>query len=637
MDKLSGSVVRLVMGMMLLIVQVPARVLAQTQSQMQTQTQTQTQAQTQEQMRTQSQEQTLGLEPLPAGIMTLIEEIAEEGREVEELVGYYEGLMVRPLNLNAASREQLEETRLMTLFQVESLLAWRDRYGAVRSATEWALVEGFSAEVVAQLRPFFSLGEPGEARRSEQTYTLRFKKKWGQEGFFLTSKGVYEAADYAAAAVIDNDPKERFPDFVSVSGRYKGLYVGDFTARFGQGLVLWKSFAFSAFGTPSSVARRDGGLQGYRSTDESNFFRGIGYSRAFGRLAATAFISYNALDARVVDGRYTSLPTDGLHATEAERARRHTMHELVAGANATLTAGRWRFGVTGIAYRYDKANGRRVQDYNRYQLYDGLWGNLGIDAYGALGSLRLFGEAAIDAHGAPAVLAGAVWSPSYGFETSLTARCYAPAYIATHAGAWSSLSSVSNQMGALYALQLIQGGWTFRLHVDAAWHPWKRYRAEAGTWRVKGRAQLLYDFPSGTEVEARLTWSERLKGMARIQVPFGEKVTASARVEANRGGVGGYVDFRWKPSRRWDFSTRVTLWQTEDWDARLSFYESGVPQSFSVESYAGKGIGAYLVVKYAPTRRVEMWMKVQQGYIAYFVRIFIPGRMTLLAFNPLSL
>ena len=562
---------------------------------------------------------------LPGFVTALVEERAEEGASAEDLVLYYERLLRQPLNLNDASRLQLEETGLFTLFQVESLLAWRERYGAVRSATEWALVEGFTPEVVAQLRPFFTLGEPSAAKAAAQTYTLRFKKKWKQPGFSLTTKGFYEAPDYGAGAIVDNDPKERFPDFVSLSGRYKNWYLGDFTARFGQGLVLWKSFAFSAFGTPASAARRSGGLQGYRSTDESNFFRGVGYSRDFGRLAATAFLSYNALDARIVDGSYTSLPTDGLHATETERARRHTMHELVVGANVTLTAGRWRFGVTGASYRYDKANGRRVQDYNRYQQYDGLWGNLGLDVYGSLGSLRLFGEAAVDAHGAPAIIAGAVWSPTYGFETSLTARCYSPSYIATHAGAWSSLSSVSNQIGALYALQLIQGGWTFRLHADAAWHPWTRYRHEAGTWSAKGRVQVVHTWPSGAEAEARLSWSGRLKGVVRLQLPLGTAWALAARVDANRGGAGAYLDLRWKPGRRWDLSTRVTVWQTENWNARISFYERGVPQSFSVESYDGKGVGAYLLAGYAPTRHVEMWLKLQQGYVAYFVRIFMPG------------
>lgn len=585
----------------------------------------------------------------------LIEQMAERAAEagddgyggaagMEALVRYYEQLLRQPLNLNAATRLQLEETGLLTLFQLESLFAWRERYGAVRSATEWALVEGFSPETVARLQPFFSLGDPAERQQAAQTYTAKFRKKWKQAGFSLTTKAQYESQSLSLSAVLDNDPKERFPDFISLSARYNGFYAGDFTARFGQGLVLWKSFSLTAFGTPSAASRRGGGLQAYHSTDESNFFRGVGWSGGLGRPAdcsdglgrptgrgrlgqwtMSAFISRNAVDARLVDGRYTSIATDGLHVSETEKAKRHTMHEYVAGGNVTLTRGRWRFGVTGVAYAYDHPNGRKVQDYNRYQQYDGLWGNLGADVYGSLGSLRVFGEAAVDAHGAPAVLAGALWSPSYEFETSLTFRCYAPSYIATHAGAYTSLSSVSNQVGGAWAAQLIQGRWTLRANADLAWYPWKRYRQEAGTWGFNGRIQLLRSFTGGAEAEVQLAWSSRLKGRLRLSLPAGDAWQLTVRSDANLGGAAGYADVRWRPSRRWDLSARMTLWRTRDWDSRICFYERGVPQSFLVENYAGKGIGAYLVAKYAPTRNVEMWVKLQQGYAAYFVRIFIPG------------
>ena len=582
---------------------------------------------------------------LPAMITTLLEQLAEQGGDAEELVRYYEGLLERPLNLNAASRAQLEETGLLTLFQVESLLAWRERYGAIRSAAELGLVDGFTPEDAVVLRAFFSFGDPAQDRAATQTYTAKFRQKWQQNGFSVTAKGLYEAPDFSVGAVIDNDPQERFPDFWSVSARYKGLYAGDFTARFGQGLVLWKSFSLSAFGTPSSAARRGAGLREYRGSDESAFFRGVGWTHSWKTLTVTAFASFNAVDARIVDGRYTSIATDGLHVTETEKAKRHAMHEWVAGANVSWQKGSWHLGVTGVGYGYDKPNGRRVQDYNRYQQYDGAWGNLGLDWYGSLGSLRLFGEAALDAHLAPAVLAGVLWSPSYVFETSFTGRCYAPAYIATHAGALSGLSSVSNQIGAAFALQWVQGNWTLRLNADGAYYPWKRYRADAGTFGWKARLEALRRFRNGAELETQLAWSSRFKARLRLTQPLGSQWTLSARLDANAapgavpvsGGLGGYLDVRWTPNRRWDLSARVTAWRTTDWDARLSFYERGVPQSFAVENYSGKGIGAYLTVKYAPTRNIEMWLKIQQSFVAYFVRIFIPGLRTLLAFKPLSL
>ena len=49
------------------------------------------------------------------------------GSGVEEMVLYYEHLLRQPLNLNAASRLQMEETGLLTLFQQESLIDWRAR------------------------------------------------------------------------------------------------------------------------------------------------------------------------------------------------------------------------------------------------------------------------------------------------------------------------------------------------------------------------------------------------------------------------------------------------------------------------------------------------------------------------------
>ena len=69
----------------------------------------------------------------------------------------------------------------------------------------------------------------------------------------------------------------------------------------------------------------------------------------------------------------------------------------------------------------------------------------------------------------------------------------------------------------------------------------------------------------------------------------------------------------------------MTAWNTRDWDSRISFCERDVPGGFPIGNYAGKGIGAYLVARYAPTRHIELWVKAGTDGFAYFVRIFIPG------------
>ena len=126
-------------------------------------------------------------------------------------------------------------------------------------------------------------------------------------------------------------------------------------------------------------------------------------------------------------------------------------------------------------------------------------------------------------------------------------------------------------------------------------------------------------------MEVQGAWSSRIKGRLRVLVPLKEAWTFTFRADANPGGLGGFLDVRWNPSRKWDISTRMTAWSTKDWDSRISFYERDVPGSFPIGNYAGKGIGAYLVARYAPTRHVELWVKAGTEGCAYFVRIFIPG------------
>ena len=57
--------------------------------------------------------ETVQAQELPVSVTTRIEQLAEEGVAADELVRYYEGLLLSPLNLNAASPEKLEETGLL--------------------------------------------------------------------------------------------------------------------------------------------------------------------------------------------------------------------------------------------------------------------------------------------------------------------------------------------------------------------------------------------------------------------------------------------------------------------------------------------------------------------------------------------
>ena len=137
-------------------------------------------------------------------------------------------------------------------------------------------------------------------------------------------------------------PGERgFPDFysfyvsagdirLSKDGRYRlvSAVAGNYSLRFGQGLVLWSGFSMSSLASPSTVVRRQAGVRPYTSTDENNYFHGAGLTLAFpAGFEATVFYSDNGQDAKVEGEYFVSKPDDGLHDSDADRAARDALRE----------------------------------------------------------------------------------------------------------------------------------------------------------------------------------------------------------------------------------------------------------------------------------------------------------------------
>ena len=583
-----------------------------------------------------------GAQGLPESVVQLIEQQASEGQPYEDLGLYYEDLARRHPSINSLRRRELEEFRLLSIFQIESILDYRRKYGDILSEGELALVDGFNARTAALCSSFFCysssspIAQPYEDPDWSHTATLKAKTAFDSSGTGVTLKYLAEYGDsWSLGFTADNDAGEALrggwvPDFISVYGSYRGdgmlrqLIVGDYTVRAGQGLALWKAFKMSSSGAPSTISRNPQCLRPYTSSDEANFFRGAAATLSAGSGELLLFASFNALDARVLgDSLYTSIVTGGYHRTDTELSKRHAMHEFVAGGHFGAEAMRLRYGVTVLAYRYDKANGRRVADYNRYQIYDGWWGNASADIYCFWKDLRIFGEAATDAHFSGALLAGAVWSPCYELETGLLGRLYSRSYIATHAGAYSSLSSCSNQRGVtLSAKWIFAQDWILSGYAQYSYYPWSRYGIAGPSSAFKYQLGLERSFGKESSADVRLNGNPSPRWRANAVWAVNSHWRLTARYAGNPSACGGFLECAYSPSRKLKLSVRVTACRTSGWDDRLYFYEGGVPQSFNIEPWYGKRKGVYLLVKYTPFRNVDFWHKASDRGLSYLTRIF---------------
>lgn len=582
-------------------------------------------------------------------------EVIDQG--MDSHLGY---LIENPVHINSATRGELEELLLLSDFQIESLLDYKAKNGVVLGAAELSLLAGFDRECVEIIRPFitFDIREKLDSdRKLRSEFFMKSSRRVAQDTSLLGSpfdlhlKLKVNYGKYLGAGItLQNDEGEylfntgKGPliDFVSGNisikdyGIVKSLVVGDFSARFAQGLTAWNAFSLSAAAAPSGMVKHGGGISPYTSSDEGNFFRGAGVTFGLGNISVSAFGSYKRVDARIKDGKYTSLPDDGLHNTPSTLAERRSMGEFVVGGNLCWRFSRVKIELSGICYCYDKMNAVPVRDYNRYRLYDGWWGNCSLGVYGVFRKGRYFGELAVDFGGSTAFLGGAVMRLSEGCEFGIIVRRYSRSYIATYASAFSSISDIANQCGVTLS-GVIFPARNLKITVwgDAVHYPWKRYGVDTSSFQMKGSVRGEYT-TGKWDMSATTTYRHtNHNDLHRLYM----KGDAGYRVEDDTGGrmlSGLYLKAKWaavycsipssdsSPMLGWMvglvakcsfFRERTTLqlgvawYNCKSWDVRLYNYENDLPYTYSSRLLYGEGGSCYILLKQKFYRNLYLYLK----------------------------
>lgn len=606
-----------------------------------------------------------------AGVQVILERIAEElvemgyEWEMEAVQEHWGMLLSRPLDINRASVEELENLMLLTDFQIASLVEYRNRSGYILSAAELKLVNGFYSGVVEVLSPFIVFGREGDGdyfagRRGKDTLGFLEKsraemlvKTWWKEGdddymgpdFYsqVKYKYVYDN-NLQVGFTLEKDAGEKFVcggipsgDFSSFHVQLQGVEVGkglqikravlgDYSVRLGQGLVMWRGFSLSGNTTVHGSYKRGDKIVPYTSSDENNFHRGgavtVRKMLGTGRNAnATVFFSLKDVDARIKGGKFTSLPTDGLHNTGSTLETRKTLGEIIYGANVQYCGVKLRLGLSWTGYGYDALNGRRVQDYNRYQIYQGQYGNFSVDAMALIGRMRVFAELAAD-YGGNMAFVGGIIGRKGNWDLSGTIRSYSPFYIAPYAGAYSTISSCSNQTGFFFvAGRYLRHGMQINAGGDYTYHPWKRYNIDEKSHTAKLWCRLERpegDFPWNLKIYGNWAsyrqqyklgvkgaWGGGLLPWMKLKVRW---ETASTRLKTFGAAIGPEAVFS-DLHGRIRLILRCAYYNCREWNNRIYMYEYDLPSSFASTMMYGEGVRYYAMFTYKPGRNMQICFK----------------------------
>ena len=436
-----------------------------------------------------------------------------------------------PVDLNRATRQQLEQFPFLSDIQIEHLLAYIYVHGQMETLYELQLIEDMDRQTIQYLLPFVCIKAINNESPFRWKTMLKSAMKYGKnevltridipfykrKGYEHTYLGpsVYNSVKYAfryrdqlyAGLVAEKDAGEPFfalhnrqgYDYYSFylllkdCGRLKTLSVGNYRLSFGQGLVISTDYLLGKTVYASSFNTRSGGIKKHSSTDETNYFRGAAATVSITKQwSVSGFYSHRSLDGVLIDGEITSIYKTGLHRSQKEADKKNLFTMQLTGGNVSYQQNRIRLGITGIYYVFNRPYEPQLTGYSQYNIHGNQFYNLGIDYACRWHRFSFQGETAMGKQGS-ATLNRLQYSPVEGTQLMIVQRYYSYNYWAMFAHSFGEGSTVQNEQGYYLGLETSPfRHWHFFASFDLFSFPWKKYRISQPSHGVDGLFQATF-------------------------------------------------------------------------------------------------------------------------------------------------
>ena len=590
-----------------------------------------------------------------------LEELSEDEWE------RYRHLADHPLDLNACTRSAMLSSGLFSPFQAASLLDRRMRDGDILSYTELGYTDGFTPELARALSHFVVLrsrnppGKPsvpqlhaslllrtscsGSSSVPAARAALQTAAAHSTSGANSTAFGKNPSAATSSFASGKDDPFSGSAAFgiktaISLEGRLDAFWsarksysdrtfgpgtislaiygksipgrilLGDYSARFGQGLLLWSGFSIAGFSSVQSFRRNASGLSA--SSSFTRTLHGIGLDLALGRSTISAVWS------------------TPVHSTNPRLLALNYNHIFrTSSTGATLLADPGRLYAASIDFR---AGLPRLSLSGEFAL-ELLPAPAAVAASAAVPSLAAPAVAAsasvapvsaasasvapVSAASAtpqpdspaaifvPAGLLSAVWTPSYGNRLAVLARYYPQNWSQLAASPPSAFSTAKDEFGSAFLFQSAR----YTLSLDLA----RRLSEANWQYRLLASANLPFRLGLPGRTQRKVNSSIGIDGTISVRslsrfrpsqsLPFRQDLRCDLKLELNRFKLNTRCNLLWcrnfamlgyiEPGFSDQFFSlwfRLTGYSVPSWDDRISTWERDIPGSFTVPARYGKGL-----------------------------------------------
>ena len=510
----------------------------------------------------------------------VLEEIAEQlitndednAYQWENLFEELSDLKENPLNINSATKEQLERFPFLNSQLIENILYYLYKYGAMVSINELMVIEDMDLATFRLLKPFITC-QPLEEKT--HTPTLKSILKYGKQELSarmdipLYTRAGYQpfTSDYIKenpnkrylgpsfyhnlrykfrytdkvyiGFTAEKDPGEPFfagnnkkgydyysPYFyIRDFGKIRALALGNYRLNYGYGLVMNTDFNMGKTTALNTLLNRESGIKKHSSTDEYNYFQGIaGSIQLSEHFTADAFYSYRQMDG-IVDNRFiTSLKEDGYHRIPRDYEKKNSLTNQLIGSNIQYNGKNFELGLTAVYNFFNKVLNPTYRPYNKYYPRGSDFFNLGANYKFFLKKLTWMGEVAMDKDRRMAALNTLRYRPKANFQLIAMHRFYDVAYQSMYARSVGEGSMVQNESGFYLGMEADEL-WYFKLtaYIDFFYFPWKKYQmTKNGTRGIDGVIQLDYSPTHELDMFIRYRYKNKFKDYNPAE---GDKIT----------------------------------------------------------------------------------------------------------------
>jgi hypothetical protein len=527
------------------------------------------------------------------------------------------------------------------------------------------------AAISSALRQFYKEGSNLFLLRYERTLQQRRGYAPLSEGSSSTTRYVgspdkfyarfrsVKAGDYSFGFTLEKDQGEQITwdpstrrysaDFQSFHfqlqnrGIVKNLVVGDYMMQTGQHLVLGPGFAIGKGAeTVQTIRRSHLGIRPYTSVLENGFFRGVAATLEKGPVQFTPFVSRIRVDGVLAETDsgmvVTSFPVSGFHRTPAELRSRKSVGQTALGANLHYRSQdkRMHVGINALHTAFDIPQARRPNLYNGFEFNGSANTNTSVYASYTWENINFFGEAARSSSGGTATLGGMLASLTPHLDFSMLARNYQQNYHSFFGNAFGESTRNINERGVYWGLKYSPSRkWIITGYFDKFSFPWMRSRTYGPSEGHEYLSRISYlpnrktrVFVQVREKVRALNWADaegllyqptpgrKRNYILQADYPVSGGLEFTTRVQASDFSLGsqftrGFAmmqDLSWR-LKRFKFSGRFAMFDTDDFDNRQYAYEADVLYAFSIPAYNGQGIRNMLLVQYKAGANLTFWLR----------------------------